>query len=96
MKKVTTSIDSALKDKAPSLAEVVQGILTQIRQHEPEQQNEIVSAIIKQLSIDRFNKAEEATQVRQRAQRNLEDFVVNNPSAERWFKEFEANKQTKG
>lgn len=77
------------KPKPLTSKETLGAVLTAIRQHEPEEQNEIMQGLIKELGIDRLNKMRSTQQESRRHQECLEIFVKSTLSVEMILKEHE-------
>jgi hypothetical protein len=56
--------------------ETFTSVITAIRQHEPEDQNEIVNEVIKELAIDRENRFNITREEYNRATKNIDQFVA--------------------
>lgn len=76
-KKGIVNIQAEAKVSKPQTAEQATGdILTTIRQFEPEEQNAIVSHLLKELVTDRFNSVKSTNGARDRAAKNAELFMM--------------------
>lgn len=62
---------------SPSPMDTAAELLTSIRQLEPEDQNEVVKTILKELAIDRTNSVKTYNEARDRASKNMEVFMYN-------------------
>jgi hypothetical protein len=52
-------------------------ILTAIRQLEPENQNEVIKTVLKELAIDRHNSVRQCRDAADRASKNMDVFMYN-------------------
>lgn len=69
-------------------------ILTKLRQLEPEEQNRVIDTILREITIDRIDKARSAADERDRHGKLAEEFI-SAMNHERYAKEYEANGQNK-
>lgn len=75
--KAVNLVEVALKNKPLSTEQTTAEVLTSIRQLEPEQQNEVVKAILKEIAIDRYNSLRQYQEAADRADKNRNVFMYN-------------------
>lgn len=62
--------------KKNTAEETAAEVLTAIRQHEPEEQNNIVATLLKEIAIDRQNSVQQYNNARDRACKNHDEFMM--------------------
>jgi hypothetical protein len=65
------------KNETLSTNAVAGQVLTAIRQLEPEEQNEVVKTVLKELAIDRHNSVRQYNEAADRASKNMNVFMYN-------------------
>lgn len=85
------AVTTIVKGLAP-VGQSILNVLTAIRCFEPEEQNEILKGVLKQLAIDRVNKFDIAGRDRDRYGKCLDEFGSIHLAD--FTKEYEANKNT--
>lgn len=75
------------KVKKKSADETAAEVLTFIRQHEPEEQNQIVAALLKEMAIDRWGSVKSNRDAAMRAEKNADVFFSLSHSIQEAAKE---------
>jgi hypothetical protein len=71
------------KNAEKSTEQTAGEVLTAIRQLEPEEQNEVVKAVLKELAIDRYNSVRQFREAADRAGKNMDVFMYNTVGLEK-------------
>jgi hypothetical protein len=67
----------AFKNEPKSTEQAAGDILSSIRQMEPEDQNEVIKTVLKELAIDRHNSVRQYREAADRAGKNMDVFMYN-------------------